>query len=207
VLHGTAPPTGVTYPGAMRVAFTCVPAYGHLHPVLPVAVAFASAGDEVVVATGTDLLSSVEAAGLIPIADDQLVVQVDALGVVDHLGLVADSTGLPRRPAGGIHPVPGDLASSVDRHGQRLRGGELGQVRQVGGDRLNRRLGVVAAGLQVGAQQRPHHHRRRERRAADLRGVQVGEVVVGDDLVAVIGQPRMIGAGTQLSGPTARTAK
>lgn len=51
----------------MRVVFACAPAYGHLHPLLPLALALADGGDEVAVATCGGLLASVEAAGLAPI--------------------------------------------------------------------------------------------------------------------------------------------
>ncbi|HEU5001155.1 MAG TPA: glycosyltransferase [Actinomycetota bacterium] len=48
----------------MRVLFACVPAYGHLHPLLPLARALAAAGDEVTIASGPDVATSIEAAGL-----------------------------------------------------------------------------------------------------------------------------------------------
>ncbi|MDB4872992.1 MAG: sle [Gemmatimonadales bacterium] len=48
----------------MRVLFTCIPAYGHLHPLLPLAMACAENGDDVVMATGPDMCGRAEAAGL-----------------------------------------------------------------------------------------------------------------------------------------------
>lgn len=48
----------------MRVIFACIPAYGHLHPLLPLARALASAGDDVTVASCADVAPSIAAAGL-----------------------------------------------------------------------------------------------------------------------------------------------
>jgi UDP:flavonoid glycosyltransferase YjiC (YdhE family) len=48
----------------MRVVFACVPAYGHLHPLLPLALACAQNGDDVVIATGPELCRRAEAVGL-----------------------------------------------------------------------------------------------------------------------------------------------
>lgn len=53
---GTRPP--------LRVLFVCVPAAGHVTPMLPLAREFARRGDEVVVASGPDVAPAVEAAGL-----------------------------------------------------------------------------------------------------------------------------------------------
>lgn len=50
----------------MRVLFVSSPALGHLHPILPLAVAFADRGDEVRVATGMAAFARVEEAGLTP---------------------------------------------------------------------------------------------------------------------------------------------
>lgn len=47
----------------MRVLITCVSAYGHLQPMIPLAKALADAGHEVAIATGSDLRSRAEAAG------------------------------------------------------------------------------------------------------------------------------------------------
>jgi UDP:flavonoid glycosyltransferase YjiC (YdhE family) len=47
----------------MRILFTFVPAYGHLHPMLPLARAFANDGHEVAFATGPDFVDRVAAAG------------------------------------------------------------------------------------------------------------------------------------------------
>jgi len=50
--------------------------------------------------------------------------------------------------------------------------------------------GLGIRGLVVGgAEHGPHHHRRRDGGPSHPRGVQLGEVVVGDDLMAVVGQP------------------
>lgn len=49
----------------MRVLFSAVPGYGHVHPLLPLASAFANAGHEVAIATGPDLCQRVRAAGLV----------------------------------------------------------------------------------------------------------------------------------------------
>ncbi len=48
----------------MRVLFSCVPAYGHLLPLIPLARACRRAGHEVLVATGPDLCPEVERLGL-----------------------------------------------------------------------------------------------------------------------------------------------
>jgi UDP:flavonoid glycosyltransferase YjiC (YdhE family) len=47
-----------------RILVVCVPATGHLTPLLPLARAFAAAGDDVVVASGPDVEGAVTAAGL-----------------------------------------------------------------------------------------------------------------------------------------------
>src|SRR5581483_7117436 len=47
----------------MRVLVTCVSAYGHLQPLLPLAKALAGAGHEVAVATGPDMRPRAEVAG------------------------------------------------------------------------------------------------------------------------------------------------
>jgi UDP:flavonoid glycosyltransferase YjiC (YdhE family) len=47
----------------MRVLITCVPGYGHLHPLLPLARALVEAGHEVAIATGPDMRPRAEAAG------------------------------------------------------------------------------------------------------------------------------------------------
>jgi UDP:flavonoid glycosyltransferase YjiC (YdhE family) len=48
----------------LRVLFTSVSAYGHLHPLLPLARAAKAAGDDVIVATGADMVDWVTACGL-----------------------------------------------------------------------------------------------------------------------------------------------
>ena len=48
----------------LRVLFVCVPAAGHVTPMLPLAREFARRGDEVVVASGPDVAAAVAAAGL-----------------------------------------------------------------------------------------------------------------------------------------------
>ena len=48
----------------MHFVFACVPAFGHLHPLLPLARALAEAGDDVTVASGPDVAPSINAAGL-----------------------------------------------------------------------------------------------------------------------------------------------
>lgn len=50
--------------GPARVLFVCIPAAGHVTPMLPLAGAFARRGDEVVVASGPDVAPAVAAAGL-----------------------------------------------------------------------------------------------------------------------------------------------
>ena len=47
---------------AMRVLFTCLPAHGHFHPLVPLARAAAAAGHDVAFATGEPFRGSVEAA-------------------------------------------------------------------------------------------------------------------------------------------------
>src|SRR5687768_4371603 len=47
----------------MRVLFTCVPATGHLHPLVPIARALADAGHEVAFATHVAIAPLVERAG------------------------------------------------------------------------------------------------------------------------------------------------
>lgn len=47
----------------MRVLCTCLPEYGHFHPMVPLARALAEAGHDVAFATGTDVCARVEAAG------------------------------------------------------------------------------------------------------------------------------------------------
>jgi UDP:flavonoid glycosyltransferase YjiC (YdhE family) len=47
----------------MRVLITCVPGYGHLHPLLPLANALADAGHDVAIATGPDVRARAETAG------------------------------------------------------------------------------------------------------------------------------------------------
>ena len=49
----------------MRVLFSAVPGYGHLHPLLPLASALANAGHDVAIATGPDLRPRAEAAGFV----------------------------------------------------------------------------------------------------------------------------------------------
>ena len=48
----------------MRVLFSTMSAYGHLHPLMPLALAAQAAGDDVVVATGADLADWVAACGV-----------------------------------------------------------------------------------------------------------------------------------------------
>lgn len=48
----------------MRVVVSCVPQTGHVLPVLPIAQAFSSQGDEVTVASGPDAAALVAAGGL-----------------------------------------------------------------------------------------------------------------------------------------------
>ena len=48
----------------MRVLVTSVPGWGHINPMVPLAQALVDCGDEVVVATGSDACSGLEAAGL-----------------------------------------------------------------------------------------------------------------------------------------------
>lgn len=48
----------------LRVLFACVPATGHLTPMLPLAREFARRGDEVLVASGPDVAAAVASAGL-----------------------------------------------------------------------------------------------------------------------------------------------
>jgi UDP:flavonoid glycosyltransferase YjiC (YdhE family) len=47
----------------MRVLITCVPGYGHLHPLLPLANALVDAGHDVAIATGPDTRPRAETAG------------------------------------------------------------------------------------------------------------------------------------------------
>jgi UDP:flavonoid glycosyltransferase YjiC (YdhE family) len=47
----------------MRVLITCVPGYGHLHPLLPLANALVDASHEVAIATGPDMRPRAETAG------------------------------------------------------------------------------------------------------------------------------------------------
>lgn len=47
----------------MRVLFTCLPATGHLHPLVPIARALADAGHEVAFATHASMAPLVERAG------------------------------------------------------------------------------------------------------------------------------------------------
>lgn len=51
----------------MRVLFSCLPAYGHLLPMVPLARAFARAGHEVVVATGSDMAKQAAELGLVTV--------------------------------------------------------------------------------------------------------------------------------------------
>jgi len=51
-----------------RVLFTSVAAYGHVNPLLPLAMALSDAGHQVAVATGCELLARVEAAGCTALA-------------------------------------------------------------------------------------------------------------------------------------------
>jgi UDP:flavonoid glycosyltransferase YjiC (YdhE family) len=60
----TEPEAPAARPTSLRVLFVCVPAPGHVTPLLPLAHAFASRGDEVVVASGPDVAEAVAAAGL-----------------------------------------------------------------------------------------------------------------------------------------------
>jgi UDP:flavonoid glycosyltransferase YjiC (YdhE family) len=50
--------------GPIRVLFVCVPAAGHVTPMLPLAREFAALGDQVIVASGPDVADAVTAAGL-----------------------------------------------------------------------------------------------------------------------------------------------
>ncbi|MCA1644458.1 MAG: glycosyltransferase [Chloroflexi bacterium] len=47
----------------MRVLVSCVPGYGHLHPMVPLAIALRAAGHEVAIATGADLSPRARAFG------------------------------------------------------------------------------------------------------------------------------------------------
>jgi len=98
----------------------------------------------------------------------------DRLGEELAVGVVEDHAG--PHEAERRRPDPAELV--VDAHGRLPVGVHPGAP---GG--LGVRRAVVG-----GAQHGPHHHRRRDRGAAHPLGVQVGEVVVGDDLVAVVGQ-------------------
>lgn len=48
----------------MRLVFSCLPAFGHLQPMVPLAAACVSAGHEVLVATGPDMVDRVRKLGL-----------------------------------------------------------------------------------------------------------------------------------------------
>ena len=50
-------------PPRMRVLCTCYPGRGHLHPMLPLAVALAAAGHEVVFSTAAELCTAIERHG------------------------------------------------------------------------------------------------------------------------------------------------
>src|SRR5579859_7694013 len=52
----------------MRVLVTCISAYGHLQPLLPLAQALVDAGHDIAIATGSDLRPRAEAAGF-PVFD------------------------------------------------------------------------------------------------------------------------------------------
>ena len=52
-----------------------------------------------------------------------------------------------------------------------------------------RRLGVRGRAVMSGAQHGPHHHRRRDRRPPHPLRVQLGEIVITEDLMAMLGQP------------------
>ena len=47
----------------MKLLFTSVPAFGHLHPIMPLALAAQAAGDDVHVATGADFADWVSSCG------------------------------------------------------------------------------------------------------------------------------------------------
>jgi len=50
-------------PHPLKVLAVCVPGAGHINPLLPLIEAFGRQGDRIVVASGSDIASSVERAG------------------------------------------------------------------------------------------------------------------------------------------------
>jgi UDP:flavonoid glycosyltransferase YjiC (YdhE family) len=54
----------ISWEAQLRALFTTVPAFGHFHPLVPLALAAVEHGDEVLVATGSRLSNWVEACGL-----------------------------------------------------------------------------------------------------------------------------------------------
>src|SRR6476646_12260764 len=63
-MAAAAAATTVSRMPPIRTLFTCVPAAGHVTPMLPLAREFAAQGCEVVVGSGPDVAPAVEAAGL-----------------------------------------------------------------------------------------------------------------------------------------------
>jgi UDP:flavonoid glycosyltransferase YjiC (YdhE family) len=76
----------------VRVLFSCLPAYGHLQPMVPLASACSAAGHEVLVATGADMQSRLEQLGLAGASVGPTRAEGDALV---HRGPSADVGGEP----------------------------------------------------------------------------------------------------------------
>lgn len=95
----------------MRLLVSSVPGLGHLHPVLPVALAAAAAGHDVRVATGVDRLGWVDRCGATGIAaglpHDELVAAAGALPPLDRARHMFTTLAVP--------PMARDLLAVVER--------------------------------------------------------------------------------------------
>lgn len=101
----------------MRVLFTTHPAYGHFHPLLPLARALRRAGHDVAVATSDRFTSVVERAGFRAIAAGLSWLESDELSIPEHLrpapGLPLESFFAQKFVAAVAEPLASDVIAAA----------------------------------------------------------------------------------------------